>query len=340
MIKLVFFILISVSRNNQGVNNNQSTETETEEIEVEEENLNESQQQEPQQQVINQQLPISNSPLMSVLEEINNYSTEQMPDPVPQQIITEMDRLNDITSSEGLRQRRVDYFEGSTQNDVAVTPTTMSEDIPDAMMTTTMPTTRDQLNVVVGTTTTSEEESTTVIDESATAILATMDGDAGGGDKGDEIRIKLKYLNDNVRSVTGFKNEAIGDFKTRSFKDELSEEKFVRLVFNGHVLQPDTKTLNDCGMFDNCVVHCLIHNRKPTSRIQPAQGNQNNESQQSQGIGGGNTNQNNNINIDDPNAQNGRIFVYFGMGCVSLALLFCWFCKYVSVFVTQTMTII
>lgn len=49
----------------------------------------------------------------------------------------------------------------------------------------------------------------------------------------------------------------------RNFTTELSNQKLVRLVFNGHVLQPDTKTLQACGLFDNCVVHCLVHNQRP-----------------------------------------------------------------------------
>lgn len=49
----------------------------------------------------------------------------------------------------------------------------------------------------------------------------------------------------------------------RNFHDELNAQKSVRLVFNGHVLQPDAKTVAGCGLFDNCVVHCLIHNPRP-----------------------------------------------------------------------------
>lgn len=46
----------------------------------------------------------------------------------------------------------------------------------------------------------------------------------------------------------------------------------MRLVFNGHVLQPDTKTLKACGLFDNCVVHCLVHNPRPYSNLTTNQG--------------------------------------------------------------------
>lgn len=57
----------------------------------------------------------------------------------------------------------------------------------------------------------------------------------------------------------------------RNFNEELSAQKIVRLVFNGHVLQPDAKTVAACGLFDNCVVHCLIHNPRPTVPPQTGQ---------------------------------------------------------------------
>lgn len=39
----------------------------------------------------------------------------------------------------------------------------------------------------------------------------------------------------------------------------MSGRKLVRLIFNGKVLQQDSKTLENYGFFDNCVVHCLVH---------------------------------------------------------------------------------
>lgn len=48
----------------------------------------------------------------------------------------------------------------------------------------------------------------------------------------------------------------------RHFESEMSANKLVRLIFNGKVLQQDSDTLQNCGMFDNCVVHCLIHNKR------------------------------------------------------------------------------
>lgn len=40
---------------------------------------------------------------------------------------------------------------------------------------------------------------------------------------------------------------------------ELDAQKLVKLVFKGQVVQPDSLTLERCGFYDNCVVHCLIH---------------------------------------------------------------------------------
>jgi len=36
----------------------------------------------------------------------------------------------------------------------------------------------------------------------------------------------------------------------------------VRLIFNGRVLDQDSKTLSEAGVFEQCVVHCLIINKQ------------------------------------------------------------------------------
>ncbi|XP_014246067.1 transmembrane and ubiquitin-like domain-containing protein 1 [Cimex lectularius] len=75
------------------------------------------------------------------------------------------------------------------------------------------------------------------------------------------IRIRLKYLNDEQKLVEGKLQELLGDFKRRNFHAEISRQQRIRLIFNGHVLQSDDRTLQGCGLFDNCVVHCLVHNQ-------------------------------------------------------------------------------
>ncbi|XP_057335553.1 transmembrane and ubiquitin-like domain-containing protein 1 [Microplitis mediator] len=74
-----------------------------------------------------------------------------------------------------------------------------------------------------------------------------------------EITIKLKFINDDQKIVTGRLKEMLSEFKRRHFQVELDAQKRVRLVFNGQVLQPDSETLEKCGLFHNCVVHCLVH---------------------------------------------------------------------------------
>uniref|UniRef100_A0A336LTT3 CSON004480 protein n=1 Tax=Culicoides sonorensis TaxID=179676 RepID=A0A336LTT3_CULSO len=147
-----------------------------------------------------------------------------------------------------------------------------------------------------------------------------------------ELTIKLKYLNDDLKLVTAKANEAIGEFKKRYFTVELASQKLVRLVFNGHVLQPD-KTLEECGLFDNCVVHCLIHNKKPSdsSNTNNAQFNSGNEtSSQRTGLGS-DQNVPGNRSETTPNflnrPENGRWYLYIGMILISITLLFCWFCR-------------
>lgn len=153
-----------------------------------------------------------------------------------------------------------------------------------------------------------------------------------------ELTVKLKYLNDDLKLVQAQSTESLGDFKRRYFSEELAANKLVRLVFNGQVLQPDKKTLIECGLFDQCVVHCLIHNQKPNS------GNRMNEPRSSSSTYGHNTasattndssnglgglGSNNNIPSDSflNRPEHGRWYLYISLTFISLTLLFCWFCR-------------
>lgn len=187
-------------------------------------------------------------------------------------------------------------------------------------------------------------------DSRLTAETCSTDDKPKSGDEGtassappternDEFRIKIKYLNDDMKLVTGSPNENIGDFKKRNFTLELSAQKFVRLVFNGHVLQPDSKTLQACGLFDNCVVHCLVHNRNPNAANQNQQQQtgrssfgQANPSNQIRSIGN-NTNQSNNDlplveNFSNHEGTNRNLLImYGGILVVTLSLIFSWYCR-------------
>uniref|UniRef100_A0A1Y9H9M3 Ubiquitin-like domain-containing protein n=1 Tax=Anopheles farauti TaxID=69004 RepID=A0A1Y9H9M3_9DIPT len=160
------------------------------------------------------------------------------------------------------------------------------------------------------------------------------------------IRIKLKYLNDDSKLVEGNLNEGIGEFKRRNFTLELAAHKLVRLVFNGHVLQPDTKTLAACGLFDNCVVHCLIHNQKSAlngvGTDRPLESTTE-ETHSGGGIGNaGSGIEGNGIDTDgatdrrgadvDNNGRSGTrygtYFIYIGTLAVTIVILYGWYCRF------------
>lgn len=91
----------------------------------------------------------------------------------------------------------------------------------------------------------------------------------------ERVTIRLKFLNDSQKDVEASLVEQLGQFKRRNFTSELSNNKIVRLIFNGQVLGQDGNTLASYGLFDKCVVHCLVH--------QSAQNNaQRQQTQQSQ----------------------------------------------------------
>jgi len=75
----------------------------------------------------------------------------------------------------------------------------------------------------------------------------------------ERVTVRLKFLNDTQKDVEASLVENIGQFKRRNFSEEISSNKNVRLIFNGQVLRDESSTLRSCGLFDKCVVHCLIH---------------------------------------------------------------------------------
>ncbi|XP_050296362.1 transmembrane and ubiquitin-like domain-containing protein 1 [Anthonomus grandis grandis] len=96
----------------------------------------------------------------------------------------------------------------------------------------------------------------------------------------DNITIKLKYINDNIRIVDGRLEELVGDFKVRHFVDDLRANKEIKLIFNGQILKEDRHNLKSYGLFDNCVVHCLIlPKRNQPNRNQAEESSTENNSQ-------------------------------------------------------------
>jgi len=74
------------------------------------------------------------------------------------------------------------------------------------------------------------------------------------------IILKLYYFSEEIINLT-----FVIWLCRRHFQMELEAHKSVRLIFNGHILQPDTRTLEQCGLFNDCVVHCWVHQPRPVS---------------------------------------------------------------------------
>lgn len=178
--------------------------------------------------------------MQSILDEVGdiqagaNYTTvprteaTSRPDnlPGPQEIIREMD--SDRT--DGLRHRRV------TTN-LVPTSSVASSSSHDNEASTTVSTAHSSEDKTANTDNCTNEnsENGNVIEDIATdtidapfpqaaaaapqslsvqpQLINNSDGDGGSNDRENEFRIKLKYLNDDLKLVKGCPNEAIGDFK-------------------------------------------------------------------------------------------------------------------------------
>lgn len=120
----------------------------------------------------------------------------------------------------------------------------------------------------------------------------------------------------------------------RNFTLEIAAKKLVRLVFNGHVLQPDDKTLAACGLFDNCVVHCLIHTPKPAGPAGDGAGSLDGTPSEAGGGGGGyggNMAQGldgGGAGVRDNGTRYGTYFIYIGTFILSATITYCWYCRF------------
>ena len=57
------------------------------------------------------------------------------------------------------------------------------------------------------------------------------------------VKIKIKYLDDSQREVQARLTDKLGGFKRVHFAGDMSDDRTVRLIFNGHVLNADSQTL-------------------------------------------------------------------------------------------------
>lgn len=98
----------------------------------------------------------------------------------------------------------------------------------------------------------------TVSDSGETAATPGPEPSASAESDERAVKIRIKYLDDSQREVQARLTDKLGGFKRVHFAGDMSDDRTVRLIFNGHVLNADSQTLEQCGLYDNCVVHCLV----------------------------------------------------------------------------------
>lgn len=78
------------------------------------------------------------------------------------------------------------------------------------------------------------------------------------------ISIKLKYLDDRTFIVFADPQSTISDFKRNNFQQDLSNNKTIRLIYNGRELKElnGEATLAGYGLAHNSTIHCLITARR------------------------------------------------------------------------------
>ncbi|XP_061694873.1 transmembrane and ubiquitin-like domain-containing protein 1 [Syngnathoides biaculeatus] len=87
---------------------------------------------------------------------------------------------------------------------------------------------------------------------------AGSDDSAGGGDSRRNMVVRLKFLNDTERMAHVGPQDTVGYIKRTYFA---GQERRVRLIYRGQLLQDDDATLEALRLAHDCVLHCHISQR-------------------------------------------------------------------------------
>lgn len=120
---------------------------------------------------------------------------------------------------------------------------------------------------------TEEEQLSTAAEESRPADVAAAaaqeEGEEGEDESSDEpkIRIKLRFLDETTIDVETQLSERLIRFRRKHLESHLNlgPTDKIKLIFNGKIIHRDTQQLSEAGIYDNCVVHCLVQRDQPTS---------------------------------------------------------------------------
>ena len=139
--------------------------------------------------------------------------------------------------------------------------------------------------------------------------------DEGTEREQERIKIRFQFLDETSLQVETRLSEHISGLKRRHLIPHLglnsSNGDNVRLIFNGRVLQRDQQTLEEAGLANNCVVHCLVQRRSTDGSTPEGR------------TGNNNVNRNNELDISDLDLSN---VCYPLLGSVLMAI---WWCQVV-----------
>jgi len=121
----------------------------------------------------------------------------------------------------------------------------------------------EQLSIAAAATTAAEGS------QPAATAAASEEGEEEEEESSDEpkIRIKLRFLDETTIDVETQLSERLVRFRRKHLESHLNlgPTDKIKLIFNGKIIHRDTQQLSEAGIYDNCVVHCLVQRDQPTS---------------------------------------------------------------------------
>ncbi|XP_037132106.1 transmembrane and ubiquitin-like domain-containing protein 1 [Syngnathus acus] len=98
---------------------------------------------------------------------------------------------------------------------------------------------------------------------------STTEGPAPDGDFQRNMVLRLKFLNDTERTAHVKPQDTIGYIKRTYFA---GQERHVRLIYQGQLLQDDGATLETLHLAHNCVLHCHVSSQRTAAVPVPPEG--------------------------------------------------------------------
>ncbi|XP_069490413.1 transmembrane and ubiquitin-like domain-containing protein 2 [Ambystoma mexicanum] len=81
------------------------------------------------------------------------------------------------------------------------------------------------------------------------------------------IKVRLKFLNDTEEIALVRPDDTVAFLKSKSFP---GQENQLKLIYQGQLLQDQTRTLRSLNVTDNCVIHCHVSPASTVSRLDTA----------------------------------------------------------------------